>query len=133
MNELEVVRAEVASWRTNRRGRSGRFPDSLKRRAVALLGARPAPDVAKALKVTPSQLKDWQSRYGQVAETHETRALPDGGLSFIELPAAGPSEPIDIELQIGQAVRLQVRGKIDLPMFKEVVQAAREAACGGRP
>ena len=127
MDELEAVRASVASWRANRRGKAGRFPDSLKCRVVSLLAMRTAPDVAKALKVTPAQLKDWQSRFGQGAAMHEARALPDGGLSFIELPAAVPPEPMDVELQLGQAVRLRFRGKIDLPILKEVMHVALEA------
>lgn len=136
ISQAEQALAELAEaftdWRRHRAGRHERIPVPLWDRAVALSRVLPNGRVAKALKLSATDLK--YRRLAQQAPTTAPFQAPAVDPTFIEVTPAGagrsggPSE-LRVELERPDGLRLRIGHGVDAVALAAVVRAFVE---GGR-
>jgi hypothetical protein len=106
--QLDQVARQFAHWRQNRSHPSERIPQALWDHAAALAAGLPYSQVAKHLRLSPSDLKKHL-----LAQQQSTSQMPAPTLRFVEVPPA-PEYPVtrtatEIELQRADGARLRLR------------------------
>ena len=117
---LEEIRERFDQWRHNRNKR-GRIPDALWQGAATLYPAYSLHQIAKALHLNQSKLKQY------VHEQQGVSSLPATPAAFIDLGISDalitPCESIvEMQHQNGARMRIQVKGQNELDLMKLIRQ-----------
>jgi len=125
-HQLERVAGQFEHWRRNRSHPCERIPQALWDQAAALATERAYSQVAKHLRLSPSDLKKHMT-----AQQHPTSRVPTPALSFVEVPPAPDPCPAssgtEIELQRADGARLRLRSGESILPLAALVQAFLEA------
>lgn len=132
---LQSVRQAATAWRRTRknRGKGGRLPDALKRRAVELLEAHTCKQVAQAVGVSDGRLvQGWQQQFRRPVSTPAAQAealVP----AFVEIPQTRFNLPVEpepaltkVEL-LGQGGSLRLRGQLEVTVIRALAQVVLES------
>ena len=115
-HQLDQVARQFEHWRRHRSHPCERIPQTLGDQAAALTTERAYSQVAKHLRLSPSDLKKHMTTQQQ-----PTSRVPAPALSFVEVPLAPEpctaSSGTEIELQRADGARLRLRsGDSALPL-----------------
>jgi len=117
---LEEVRERFAQWRDSREKR-GRIPDGLWQAALTLYPAYSVNQIAQALHLNHTKLKQ------HIHEQRAVSSLPAAPAAFIDLGVSDalltPCECIvEMQHQNGARMRVQVKGQNELDLMKLIGQ-----------
>ncbi len=116
---LEEVQERFREWRASRDKR-GRIPDALWQAAATLYPAYSLHQIAKALHLNHTKLKQY------VHEQQAVSSLPAAPAAFIDLGFSDVLTPcectVEMQHQNGARMRVQVKGQNELDLMKLIRQ-----------
>lgn len=114
---LSTVVTAFEQWRNNRRGRQVPTPTALREQTVALLNHYSSSKITAALRISGSQLKQWQNSVKLCEQTTQ----------FVHLPIS-PSlnQPaINVELRFTQGDEMSLSGVVDTHLIISLIGAMK--------
>lgn len=116
-DQLPTVVTAFEHWRSNRNGRQVPTPAALREQAVTLLNHYSSSQIATALRISGSQLKQWQNS----AAPTETKT------QFIHLPiSTSPTQSaVTVELCFTSGDQMQLSGVINSDMLVSLIGAMK--------
>lgn len=117
-DQLTTLITAFEHWRSNRNGRQVPTPTALRERAVSLLNHYSSSKITSALRISGSQLKQWQKLSIQPSENTPL---------FAHLPVSTShtQSPLTVELRFAQGDEMSLSGVLDTNSIISLIGAMK--------